>query len=706
MKKILQILIVEDSEDDALLMLFQIKKGGYEIEYTLVDTAEKMKTALKEKSWDIILSDYVMPHFDGLNALNILKESGIDIPFIIISGVIGEDIAVQAMKAGAQDYLMKNNLMRLTSAIERELRESKNREQQRLLEQKQKQAEKQILKLNRIYAVLSNINQTIVRIHEPLNLFEKACQIAVEYGKFRMSWIGLINWQTNKIDVVASNGISGDYLKKININLNDELQSNGPTGIAIKTGKHNISNNIMHDDCMIPWRDDAIKYDYKSSASFPLIVFNKIIGSFSIYSDETDFFDENDIALLDEMTKDISFALEYIETETKRKQSEENLLKAKDKAEENDRLKTAFLHNISHEIRTPMNAIIGFSELLVENYNNKPKLEKYSEIIIQRCEDLLVIINGILDIAKIESGQFPVNIEECNLDKLFEELTMFFNEYQKRIEKQEINFKLQAICNQSENVIITDKVKLKQIFINLINNAFKFTDKGKIEGGCKLDKNNKLLFYVSDTGIGIPAEKQKQIFERFYQIPITRIDRLNEGNGLGLSIVKGFIELLGGEIWLESEVGVGTTIYFLIQYKTSQIIQHEPLINVAPVVYHFQNKTILIVEDDLYNADYIKEILSATGINILHTRYGNEAIQIAESQNPDLILMDILLPDISGYEATQKIKQHNPNIKIIVQTAYAAQEDKQDAIDAGCVDYISKPLKRNILLSMLSKYLL
>ncbi len=188
-----------------------------------------------------------------------------------------------------------------------------------------KRAEEQILKLNRIYAVLSNINKAIVRIHETKELLNEACRIAVELGKFRMAWIGMVNLQTNKVGVVASNGVSEDYLEKINIDLSDALLSNGPTGIAIKTGRHKTSNSIKDDDSMIPWRDNAMKYDYKSSAAFPLTIFGKVTGVFNIYSNETDFFAEEDINLLDEMAKDISFALEFIENEAERKKNEELL---------------------------------------------------------------------------------------------------------------------------------------------------------------------------------------------------------------------------------------------------------------------------------------------------------------------------------------------------------------------------------------------
>ena len=393
------------------------------------------------------------------------------------------------------------------------------------------------------------------------------------------------------------------------------------------------------------------------------------------------------------------------------KESEEALQIAKEKAEESDRLKSAFLQNMSHEIRTPMNAIMGFSGLLVKNYNNKPKLEKFSEIIGLRCNDLLDIINDILDISKIESGQLTVNNEDGDLQELFTELTIFFNEYQKKLGKQHIKFNMQPLSLPNKNIICTDKVKLKQILINLIGNAFKFTDSGKIECGCKLESDETLSFYVSDTGIGIPKDKQQEVFERFSQLQNGNNKAIG-GTGLGLPIVKGLVHLLGGNIKLESETGNlsadktrGSIFLFTIPYKTIKI-KHKIINKMENTEeYKFVNKTILIVEDDQYNLEYLQEILSQTGLNIISVSYGNEAVKIALGKKVDLILMDIRLPDFDGYEATRQIKQHKPEIKIIAQTAYASLDEKEKALDAGCSDYISKPMDKNALLSIIKKNL-
>ena len=251
----------------------------------------------------------------------------------------------------------------------------------------------------------------------------------------------------------------------------------------------------------------------------------------------------------------------------KLKQTNEQLLIAKEKAEENDLLKTAFLQNMSHEIRTPMNAIMGFSRLLIQHYNNKPKIEKFSGIINNSCRDLLEIINDILDISKIESGQLLVHIEKANLNTLFTELSLFFKEYQKRIGKQHIVFSLKNHASRLGDDFLTDIGKLRQILINLIGNAFKYTETGSIACDCRLDSNNYLIFQVSDTGIGIPADKQEIIFERFAQLKNCN-NEAHRGTGLGLPIVKGLVDLLGGEVWLESELGKGSTFKFSIPYKT------------------------------------------------------------------------------------------------------------------------------------------
>jgi signal transduction histidine kinase/CheY-like chemotaxis protein len=386
---------------------------------------------------------------------------------------------------------------------------------------------------------------------------------------------------------------------------------------------------------------------------------------------------------------------------TERRHLENELIRAKEHAQENDRLKTAFLQNVSHEIRNPMNAIVGFSRLLVKHSNNKLKLEEFTEIIRQRAEDLLKIINDILEISKIESGQLPVHTEECDLNGLFNELMSLYTEYRNRAGKRHIVLNIKADGIGGEDTILIDRTRLKQIFINLIDNSFKYTDKGIITAGCKLDTGSRLLCYVSDTGIGIPFNKQKKIFDRFVRLR----SELGNGTGLGLSIVKGLVQLLGGRIWLKSKPGEGSTFYFSVPYKKSLLKNKGIDTVIEPGEYNFHNKIILLVEDDPFNSDYIRQIINGTGAKVLVARTGNEAVKAASLQIPDLVLMDIKLPDITGYQAAKKIKRVSPHLKFIAQTAYASDDEKQKAFKAGFNDYISKPFDSNIFLSMVNKHL-
>lgn len=390
---------------------------------------------------------------------------------------------------------------------------------------------------------------------------------------------------------------------------------------------------------------------------------------------------------------------------TSRKKMENDLLLAKEKAEESDRLKTAFLQNMSHEIRTPMNAIVGFSDLMADNFDNKVKLTEFAGIIKQRSFDLLNIIDDVLDIARIESGLISVNLESCNIAKLFSDLLITFQMQQKINKKQHIGLNYILPAGNIDLFMVTDTQKLKQIFINLLNNAFKFTNSGKIEYGAIAGNHGSFTFYVSDTGVGIPQDKHKDVFNRFYQIAPGE-SKTNAGNGLGLAIVKGFIDLLGGQIWIEPNSGGGTIFFFNLKNDHAEKVDKKKEASYdEEVSFNFECRKILIVEDDEFNLSLLEKILKKTGAQLMLAITGEEAMEKALGQNPDLILMDIGLPDISGYEVVKQILTNKPTLKIIAQTAYASSEDRTKCLESGCIDYISKPIRSQHLISLVNKYL-
>ena len=389
---------------------------------------------------------------------------------------------------------------------------------------------------------------------------------------------------------------------------------------------------------------------------------------------------------------------------TERKKFEKELIASKEKAEENDRLKTAFLQNMSHEIRTPMNAIMGFADLLPEYFYDEERLIKYAGIIKEKGADLLEIINDILNIARIESGQMQSNPVNCKMSVFFTEMETLFHEYQIRQNKYEVDFQLKVAPNVNPLEVVIDQAKLKQILINLVGNSFKFTSSGKIEVGCSVTDNNEFYFYVSDTGIGIPKEKHSEIFRPFLQAN-RDASHLYGGTGLGLSIVHGFLELMGGKIWLESEINDGCTFCFTLPYILSDKPVVSQVVRQVELRVDAQDAMVLIVENDEYTAEYLKEILSDIGLSFVHTKNGQSAIDICSKQKIHLVLMDVRLPDMTGYEATKKIKAVNSELKVIVQTAYSTLEDKRKALEAGCDEYISKPIKHDLLVSIINFYL-
>ncbi|MFA6128661.1 MAG: PAS domain S-box protein [Bacteroidales bacterium] len=1238
MKTTLRILLVEDSEDDALLVMHQINKGGYEIKYERVDTAEMFKAALKEKAWDIILSDYKMPHFDGFEALALLKESGIDLPFIIVSGTIGEEVAVDAMKAGAHDYLMKNNLQRLLPAIARELRESDSRAKRKLLEEDQKRTEllrlshlqfiesmdlvnQVILRTNDLEQMMSGVLGTVLSIFDcdrvwllnpcdpdalsfrvpmeitkpeypgakmlnvdiPMSAGEarnmrealesdgpvtytagtdRPISTAKQFGvqsqmfvpihpKLGKPWVfGLhqcsypriwtpeekrlfqeiarrlsdaltsflilhdLRESEERFRLIAEN--TADTISVLDLNLKltytspSVLKMRGYTAVesmaqsldqvftpesvekinklfahqmAVEaSGEANLSRpesieleeyckdgstiwvditlSFIRDANLKPIRILAVARDitarkrieavqaaiYRISESAQTapsldILFSSIHAiiaglmpaenfyialysaatetfNFSYHADEfdtappprkvgrglTDYvlrtgksllatpevFEQlvqsgqvesigtpsmdwlgvplntqqgetigvmavqtysedlrlsaNSKNILEFVSTQVAMAVEHKRVEealqyseekyrtlvenlneviftvdmqgcftyispaieqytgfytdqiigqtftrfihpddlpalmasfehtlagrlepfefrvlnkdgtirhvhtssrtlvedgkvagltgvmsdiTERKQAEEKLrilsraveqspaaivitdtagkieytnskfaeitgythdeiiqqnprvlksgdmspeyykqlwqtitsgkewhgefhnrkkngelywelasispilnasgtithflaikeditdlkktelelLKAKEKAEASNRLKTEFLHNMSHEVRTPMNGIIGFSQLLDDPDLSTEKQKQFAKIIINNSEQLLRIIDDILEISQLETKQIKAVDQKVCLNVLLLEL---FSVFDCKAKEKRIPLYIKKGLPDNESNILTDKSRLRKILTNLLENSLKFTFNGFIEMGYQLI-HNKIEIYVKDTGIGINQEKQEIIFDRFSKEDKGR-SKLYGGLGLGLSIAKENAELLDGEITLKSETGKGSTFYVTIPYRPVPLNNETKEPGIISKIKRKKNDpiTILVAEDEEVNYLFIETLLDKTTLNIktLHAKNGQEAVEICKNNKEiNLVLMDIKMPGMNGYEATIQIKKNRPDLPVIAQTAYSTEEDRNSSKLAGCDDYISKPISEKTLNSIISRHL-
>ena len=376
----------------------------------------------------------------------------------------------------------------------------------------------------------------------------------------------------------------------------------------------------------------------------------------------------------------VTKVLGFIADIQKRRDDEQALIEAKQRAEESDRLKSAFLANVSHEIRTPLNAIVGFSEVIAHT-ESECEREEYLDIVKANSNLLLHLINDILDLSRIESGKMEFIDENIQMDELCEELRQM---HQMRIKNDvKIIFERPA----ASLTIVSDSHRLRQLYSNLISNAIKYTEKGAITFGYKL-KGDMMEGYVRDSGSGIPAEKLNNVFGRF-----EKLDLLKQGFGLGLSICKSILDKMGGEIWVESELGVGSCFYFLI-----------PCNGTFPVAGE-QNKPLILVAEDMdCNYELVKAILEER-YSVLRANDGIDVVTKYESSKPDLILMDVRMPGLDGLSAAGIIRELNPTIPIIATTAFAFETDREMALAAGCNEYMSKPLEAEKLKTMVERYL-
>lgn len=398
---------------------------------------------------------------------------------------------------------------------------------------------------------------------------------------------------------------------------------------------------------------------------------------------------------------------QIINREAARDEAEKKLLEAKEKAEESDQLKSAFLANMSHEIRTPMNAILGFAELITISDSEITPVEKenFIKLINSSGKNLLRLIDDIIDISKIEAGQIKIHEKECNLNHTLKDIQHSFLEIRKHKGKENIDIRLNENAQSQNLVINTDTLRLNQIFTNLIDNALKFTEDGFIEFGYELLNKEKFLFYVKDTGVGMDSKKKDIVFDRFTKIEDDN-SRFYRGAGLGLAICKSLVELLGGKIWVESTPSVGSTFYFDLTFDKIKESKTKLQITDVPDSYDWQNKTILVAEDEPANYIYIEEVLKITKAKVLKAMNGKEAVELFKNNsNIDVIIMDLKMPEMDGYEATRLIKKLDKNVPIISQSAYAMPGDIDKCIDSGMNDYLIKPVKPKVLLSILNKHL-
>ncbi|MEX0982760.1 MAG: response regulator [Bacteroidales bacterium] len=642
MEETLRVLILEDNPADAELANEELKETLNKYTVKVVDTKNDFILAMDNYKPDLIISDYQLPGFNALSALKIAREKSPFIPFIIYTGAIKEEAAVECMKSGADDYVMKENMIRLRTATLHALENKKSeKEKYQSLQSLKKSEEKYRLLID------SSIDAIYLLYNRKFEFINKAFEKLFGYTYEEVNQPG---FDFTELVAPKSRPVIEERAKKIA--RGEKPGSKYEFTAVSKTGRE-------------------IEVEVNES----YIEYNQGIATQGI-----------------------------VRNITERKQYEEELIKAKEKAEESDKLKTAFLQNMSHEIRTPMNGILGFTSLLLEPDLTSEKRFNFIEI-IQKCgERMLNTINDIIEVSKIEAGLVSMNLAPVNVNARLYEIKDFFTP---EAEQKGLQLTLENILPNDHPDIRTDKNKLDSILANLVKNAIKFTDSGTVKLGCNFQEP-LLEFYVKDTGIGIPAHRREAVFNRFEQADIADT-RAFQGSGLGLAIAKSYIEKLGGKIWLESEEGKGSTFYFSLPAKSDM---EEKLISDKKISVHNENEKskvkglkILIAEDDETSRKYLSLLVNDFGTEILEAETGNRTIELCrQNKDIDLILMDIRMPGLDGYEATRRIREFNKEIVIIAQTAIALSGAREKAIEAGCNDHISKPINKNELLTIIEQY--
>ncbi|MFA6618298.1 MAG: ATP-binding protein [Candidatus Neomarinimicrobiota bacterium] len=507
----------------------------------------------------------------------------------------------------------------------------------------------------------------------------------------------------SRLEVVA--GLDNSLLRKA-----IRISGINPIGKTYKLNE--IHNSYFKSGHFVEFNGGLTEF---SASEFPIFVtnaFEKLIGLHKIYTIGINKDDELLAAIhFFTFNKQVITDDNFIEVFVKqaglilqKKINEKALKKAKEKAEENDRLKSAFLANMSHEIRTPMNGILGFTGLLKEPKLSTSEKDQFISIIENSGIRLLETVNDLIDFSKIEADQMKVSITKVNINELINKLYTFFT---LEAQKKGLKLFLNTTGSTTNINLLSDKGKIYSILSNLIKNAIKYTQSGKIEFGYKKTEND-LQFFVKDTGVGISKEKLEIIFDRFIRVGNDE-EFFSEGSGLGLSITKAYVEMLGGKIWAKSEVGTGSQFYFTIPFKTANNMLSDNEATGAETKYQINplvsGLKILIAEDDDTADELLSILIKNISKEILHTKSGLKAVELCRNNSDiDIILMDINMPEMNGYEATRKIREFNKKVIIIAQTAYALTGDHKKSLEAGCNAYISKPINKDELMALIQKY--
>jgi PAS domain S-box-containing protein len=649
MRSPLQILSLEDNAADADLILATLEHASIKCEAVRVETGPDFVDALEQRSFDLILSDHSLPSFDGLSALRIAQEKARDVPFIFVSGAMGEDLAIDLIKSGATDYVLKNRLSRLAPAVRRAIAEAEERAARREAERSRSEAESWF----RVLFDQVVVGVAIISLEGRIVRANHALEAMLGYGKGELSQMTLAELG-HPDDVGGGAAAQMDLLTGRRTSFEIETRFIRRGG-AIRLGR--VVASLIRDDSGAP-----------------------------------------------------QFSVRMIEDITDRKELERQFLQAqlmKEASEAANRAKSAFLANMSHEIRTPMNAILGYSQLMLRDPALGTDAKANLEIINRSGDHLLTLINSVLDMSKIEAGHTELNPTTFSPSGLLDSLVEMFR---LRAEAKALRFEM-FVDGESIPYVVADEGKIRQALINLVGNAIKFTERGQIKLHLAFQiRANRLWLSVrvEDTGPGIAEEEQEELFQPFSQTKCGI--NAQGGTGLGLAISREYARLMGGDLTVTSSVGRGSIFRFEVPIERGDSGVAVKRIRPRRIIGLKDRREvprILIADDQFENRDWLEKLLTALGFSVRDAEDGQAAIRIWEEWNPQLILMDVHMPIMDGIEATRRIKSDllRKETVIIVLSASAMDDQRRKALKSGADGFLAKPCNEDELLEMMRVHL-
>ena len=713
------IAVAEDSLTQAEELKHILERNGYKVIHGL-NGQEVMKKVRKYRPL-LIIADILMPVMDGYELCRQIKNDDYlnQIPVILLTSLTHTEDVLKGLECGADSYVMKPfNEEHLMSRIYSVLNAKASEYDERI-----KQENVDVLFEGKTYLVNSTrfqiLNMLLSTYEGAVQKTRKLIETQAQLSNLRTALEKKVKEKTADLQMEITEREQVETAIKASEKKYRNLVENALVGVFSSTlkGKFQFVNEAF---CSILKYDSAKKLVSKSLPSLfksendykvlkEKLRKNKQVRNYELelvaFHDITRWVMVNALLKGNNVSGMIMDITERKKAEEKELEYQEKLRVAKERAEESDRLKSAFLANMSHEIRTPMNTIIGFASLLTDPSVSAEKRKNFTGRIIEGCYNLLNLIENILDVAKLEAGKIKLYQKECFLNRLLTDIYSNIANNNKYKDKNNISLKLYIDIQDKDFGIITDPVRLQQILLNLIDNAFKFTENGTIEFGYTV-QGDILQFFVKDTGMGLKENQKDIVFKSFRKIEDTRT-KLYGGAGLGLAICKKLITLFNGKIWIESESGRGSAFNFTIPLKIVKkpvtVPEDNPPLRES---YSLKNKKILVAEDDPLNYKLIEEILAKSEACLCWARDGMEALELFKSgKNFDLVLMDLRMPNMDGFQAAQEIRELKKTLPVIAVTAYSLGDEKDLAFRSGFNDYLSKPVYPETLLDIIGKHI-